>query len=71
MTKYLTTEYKETCIDIIYYFSEEAVFQHLEEFLRETDTVLQVQNKNHELELCLLLMQCFEVNAYTYRYVLI
>lgn len=56
---------------IIYHFSEEAVFQHLEEFLRETDTVLQVQNKNHELELCLLLMQCFEVNAHSYRYVLI
>lgn len=43
------------------HFSEEAVFQHLEDFLIETDTILQQQNKTHELELCLMLIQCIEV----------
>lgn len=51
---------------LFFFFSEKAVFQHLEEFLKETDTILQKQNKNHELELCLMLIQCIEVKKYEF-----
>lgn len=54
----------KTELDFLLHFSEEAVFQHLEDFLIETDTILQQQNKTHELELCLMLIQCIEVNIY-------
>lgn len=44
---------------VLNHFSEEAVFQHLEKFLQETEP-----KSNHELELCLMLIQCIEVNTF-------